>query len=326
MGYYTQYFSTIFKGNLATSLKERFELRRAVNNLRRADNILYRKLPAEVEAQHKVTYSLKEEDKLIDELKKSSDNSHMLIFNLDTQEVTFLQTVGKILKELEDFSRSVGKNRELAKLEREFAAVIFKAHKDGEAKERAILKDVMLIINKGEKEDKELMQAIRLVMQKETSQTILQKFAMRMEVRNVRKYLSGLKTIPGKIRKIRVELTQKGKGAEVEKKLGRLHLIIQEIKDYCYEAFHDFFILQKRTTILTLKVLLDLDNLKIYNEKWVKAHDMPHAPALEKNRKIDEVSRTIAKKFHSIAQAFRIIIKQTQDLEKAAERDYAMAA
>ena len=65
MGFYTEYFSTLFKGVRMTALKERVEVRRVVNNIRKADYFLYKSLWEDVEKNHQVTKALREEDKLI---------------------------------------------------------------------------------------------------------------------------------------------------------------------------------------------------------------------------------------------------------------------
>ena len=135
-----------------TALKERFEAKRAINNLRKADHILYKSLYEKIEETHQVTKGIKEEKKLIEEPKKSSENAYSLIFNLSTEEVTLLDTIEKILKEFEAFSKSVGtlskstSTAQLKKVEREFALAIAAALKGTDAEEREEFKQVMLVI------------------------------------------------------------------------------------------------------------------------------------------------------------------------------------
>src|SRR3989344_1018561 len=108
MGFWTEYFSTLLKGLRITALKQRIEIRRVVDNIRKADHLLYKSLWEDVEKQHKVTKALKEEKILIKELKKSSENAYSLVFNLSTEDITLLKAVEDILKELESFSKSIG--------------------------------------------------------------------------------------------------------------------------------------------------------------------------------------------------------------------------
>ena len=81
------------------------------------------------------------------------------------------------------------------------------------------------------------------------------------------------------------------------------------------------FYIKKRVSLLTLKILLDLNNLRVYNGQWAGKHFMPQEPIKGKNEEIAKVENEISKHFHIIAQAFRIIISKVQKLEKEAMID-----
>ena len=72
MGFYTKYFSTLLKGIRVTALKERIEVRKVINNLKKADHTLYKSLFEDVDKKHKVSHAIQEEERIIQELKKSS--------------------------------------------------------------------------------------------------------------------------------------------------------------------------------------------------------------------------------------------------------------
>lgn len=328
MGYYTAYFSTLLKGLRATALKERFEVRRTINSLKRADHILYKSLWRDVEEKHKVTKAIKEEENLIGQLRKSAENSYLLMFNLSTEDIQLLKAIENILKELEEFSKSiVTSNAQLIKVERDLALTIFQALDNAEKEERNEFKQVMLIINEAEEKDKnKFMAKIRLAFQKETAQTMLAKFAARAEIRKTKVDILRLQEIPVEIKDIKTRFAKKGKKYGVEKLIGELYGTIQEVKKYCNEAFTEMFYIKKRVTLLTLKILLDLNNLKAYNEKWVGKHFMPQEPIVKKNEEIDKIEDEVSKDFHTIAQAFRIIIAKVQKLKKEAERDINVLA
>lgn len=323
MGFYTEYFSTLLKGLRITALKERIEIRRVINKIREADHFLYKSLWDDVEKEHKVTKALKEEDKIIEDLKKSAENAYRLVFNLETEDKQLLKTVENILKELESFSKSIGTaNPQLRKVERELALTIFQALKEAEKEEREEFKQVMTIINEAEEKNRnKFMANIRLAFQEEEAQTMLAKFAARAEIRKVKVDILKLQEIPIKIKALRRRLTEKSKKDSVEKVIGELYGTIQEIKRYCHEAFKEMFYIKKRMSLLTLKMLLDLNNLRVYNEQWEGKHFMPQEPLKKKNEKINEVEDRISKDFHIIAQAFRIMITKIQNLEKEAEVD-----
>ena len=319
MGFYTEYFSTLLKGLRITALKERIEVRRVVNNLKKADHLLYTSLWEDVEKKHKVTKALKEEKKLLEEMKKSSENSYYLAFNLSTEEMQLLRAVEAILKELEAFSKSVA-NPQLRKIEREFAMTILQALKKAESEEREEFKQVMTIINEAEEENKnKFMANIRLAFQKETAQTMLAKFAARSEIRKAKVDILKLQHIPKKIIELKNEV--KGKNANLDEIINRLNGLIKEIRLYCTDAFFEMFYIKKRISLITLKILLDLNNLREYNNKWVGKHFMPQEPVNKKNEDIAKIEEKISKEFHTIAQAFRIIIAKVRNLEKEAEAD-----
>lgn len=338
MGFWTEYFSTLFKGLRATSLKMRFQVRNTVNNLKRADHILYEQLAEDVEVSHRVTKVVGkvdkpesgEEGKLIHELKRSSDKAYGLVFNLSTEEITLLKTAEEILQELEAFSMSANTfaksnpNAEfhLRKLERDFALAIAEAFRKGISEEREGYRYVELIINEAEEQDpKKFLAAVRLAFQKEKEQTALAKFAMRSEVRTIKVDILKLKQIPAKIKALRRRLTEKGKKIGVQSVINELAGTIEEIKKYCSNAFYEMYLLAKRDMIIELKVLFDLHNLREFNVKWARANLIPKSAALAKNNAIKQVQAQISKHFHTIAQAFRIIISKTQNLERRAEID-----
>src|SRR3989338_1706239 len=322
MGYYTEYFSTLLKGVRITALKERVEVRRLVNNLRKADNTLYKSLFEKVEKTHQVTEAIKEEEKLIRELNKSAENAYSLIFNLSTEDIQLLETVEKILKELETFSREMPQNAQLKKVERDFALTMYGALKKDQDEEGEDYKLVMLIINEAETNDpKKFMSAVRLALQKEDTQTMLAKFAARSEIRRVKVDILKLQQIPIKIKAIKQSFKKKGTTDNIEKMIGELYGTIQEIRKYCNDAFFELFQIKKRDMLWVLKVLLDLHNLREANIKWARQHFIPNSAALEKNKEIKKLQADISKHFHTIAQAFKIIITKIQKLETESQID-----
>ncbi|MBI2647607.1 hypothetical protein HYW99_03960 [Candidatus Woesearchaeota archaeon] len=326
MGYWTEYFSTLLKGLRITSLKERIEVRKLINNLKKADYILYKKLIKEVEGDHRVTQAIQDEKKLLEELQFSSDKAYDLIFNLSTEEMTLLETTKKILEELETFSKAIPANAQLKKVERDLALAIATALKKAQTEDRNEYGQVMLIINESEEKDpKKFMAAVRLAFQNETSQTILAKFAARKEIRTIKVDILELQKIPTIIQGIRKELEKRTKEKEfdAQKFIGELYGTIQKIKKYCNEAFYELFLIKKRDMLWVLKVLLDLHNLRENNIRWARDHLMPRNEALEKNKEIVKVQTEISKHFHIIAQAFRILITRIQRLEKEAEVDWS---
>ena len=324
MGFYTEYFSTLLKGIGMTALKERIEVRRAINNIRKADHTLYRSLWDHVEKEHRVTKAIQEESELIKNLKISANNCYLLVFNLSTGDVQLLKIIEGILKELEALSKSIS-NPKLKKIESELALTILQALKKGEKEEREEFKQVMTIIDEAEEENRnKFMANLRLAFQQEEEQTILAKFAARGEIRRARVSISALKVLPAKIRLLRIKIRQKSRNGNMQG-IREMEEDLMYVKKYCSVAFQQMFYLKKRVMLLTLKILLDLNNLRLYNEKWVDKHFMPQGPIKEKIESISKIEEKISKDFHIIAQAFRIEIAKIQSLEKEAEIDASRA-
>ena len=64
MGFWSEYYSTLFKGLAATSWKEKVEARRLVKGLHKEDHKLYVEIRAKV-AEHRVTSALRELERYI---------------------------------------------------------------------------------------------------------------------------------------------------------------------------------------------------------------------------------------------------------------------
>lgn len=321
MGFYTEYFSTLFKGIRITALKERVEIRRVINGLRKSDHILYKSLWEDVEKMHMVTHAIKEEEKLLGALKKSSENAYSLVFNLSTEEKQLLQAIGQILKELEEFSHGIDvSNPQLKQLERELSVTIFQALNEAEKEIRKEYRQVELVINESKEKNTNLFMAnIRLAFQTEQRQTLLAKFAARSEIRKSKTDILLLQKISSHIRAVRIAIVGKDKG-HVDASIRGLRGTIQEIKVASRDAFHELYYLQMRAILLTLKILFDLNSLKNYNARWGKAHFMPAKLVDDKAKEINKIEDGISKHFHTIAQAFRIIISKIKELEQKAER------
>lgn len=322
MGYYTEYFSTIFKGVRMTAMKERWETRRVVNNLKKSDHTLYKTLFEDIEQKHRVTKALKEEDSLLKNLQKAAENGDKLIFNVTTEEMTLLKTVEKILIELEKFPDSKDKN--VIAVEREFVLAVLHALQKAEALNYQEFKWVRNIVALSEDRDaSKFMQAVRLTFQKKDMQTLLAKFATRMEIRRIKTDLIKLGKVPASIRKIGQRLTSKKQNERIKDIVDEFYVDVANIKRYLFDAFHETFLLMKRDSIFLMKILNDLNNLFNFNLKWINQHFMPQQSVKEKNDRIFEIEKKIAKQFHIMAQAFNIMLRKMRDLEKITYRDAA---
>ena len=315
MGYYTKYFSTVFRGLTMTTWKERSEARHLIYELKNEDNLLYKKIVKKVEEEHKVTSALEDLNKLIKEIRKSAENAEKLFFNQETVDLQILEAEKNILKALKELSQKTGNNVVLRKLERELALSIYEGTKLAEAQDREEYKQLLLIIDEAEAHHKDFMQAIRLRFQKENFQTILARFAIRAEISREKKDIQLLKKLAGDIKRLTVKIRAMNKKDEdeVRRVLEKDYL---QIRDALKDAFYQSYMIKKRDTMMVLKILNNLNNLKEFLIRWAKEHDLPLMSVQRLLNEITKLESSIVKEFKPIAQGMRIIITGTQSVEK----------
>ncbi|MBI2541790.1 hypothetical protein HYV80_03725 [Candidatus Woesearchaeota archaeon] len=330
MGFYTQYFSTLLKNVSATSFKQRWESRRIVNGLKDADHRLYTSLFDEVENKHQVTKAIKEEERLLKSLRIAAENADKLMFNAETEEITLLKTVEEILKSLEEFSKSVRGNGDIKKLELELLSGVLIALQKAEMENQKEFKQIRTIIALSENRNVgRFTEELRLRFQRKDVQTVLAKFALRKEARKAKIDLQALKVTSIKIRLLIVQLKDKPirnelkRTKEIEEQKGSIYYLAQDIKKYLNDAFYELFLIMRRDTLFMLKILYDFDNLFGFNLKWAGKNYMPRNAVTVKNQEIADIRQKIAKDFHTFAQAFNIILKKIEELERIVQADLA---
>ena len=318
VGYLTKKFSTLLKGLGATSWKEKREARKLIMGLKREDHELYVEIRNKVK-EHHVTSALGELDALIKKIRKSAEYAEKLIFNVLTTDEKILEAEKNILESLKELSTKTGNNPVLKKLVRELALSIYEGTKLGEAEEREEYRQVLLILESAHTHHKAFMEAIRLRFQKEEAQTIFAVPAVRMEIsREIRdikilkKIASDLKVLIGKIGRG----TTAGEGEERVRKLleDDYELIRGSLKD----AFYESFLIKKRDLTIVLKILFNLENLRQFLINWAEENNLPRSNVKNLELKIENLEEVIAKDFQPIAQGFRRVIAEVQEMEKLA--------
>ncbi len=331
MGYYTEYLSTILKGPFATSIKERIEARKLINNLSTSDKKIYDLLPELVDKKHKVTKAGKEEDKVIKELKIAAAKGYSLAFNVSTMDMQVLEATDSLIQVMSKIHQ-LGKSaaagsvlhERIEKLSQLFVQLMQKAMKKSREEERWEYKYVMVIVNQSARKNHvQFMNAVRTMFQDLKRQSRLAKFAIRADIGKERHYYFGI-----------VKLTEKCKTLlkEVEKELKRNHReglerlihnfesIIQESAFDVEKAFYEAYLIKKRDFLLMLKLLVNIEVLKGMNRKWVLMHFMPSELVRRKEIQLDEIEDKVAKEFHTIAQALRISMVRIERLNATVAR------
>lgn len=314
MGFYTKYFSTIFKGLAMTSWKERIEARRLIRSLKREDNLLYKKIVKKV-GEHRVTSALEDLKAIIKELRKSAENAEKLLFNQITVDQQIMKAEKDVLQALKNLSAGTGSNTLLHKLERELALSVYEGTKTAEAQDREEYKQIMLIISEADKHHKQFMEAIKLRFQKEEGQTIFARFAIRAEISRERNDIQMLQKIAKDIKSLAAKIKTMSKKEEdqIVKSLEKDYLQIREsLKD----AFYQSYMIKKRDTMMVLKILFNLNNLREFLIRWADEHNLPLKNVQDVLDNIFSIETKIAKEFQSIAQGMRIIITGIQWIEK----------
>lgn len=327
MGYYAEYWSTLLKGPWATTIKERWEARKAINNLKASDKTLYKKLPELVEKEHKVTAALKEEDKVIKQLKISAAKGYALAFNVSTMDMKVLEAVNKLIAvwgmihaKTRNLPTNDSMSQEIERLSRHYVELLHKAIKKAEDEEREEYKDIMIIVNESDKQDhSQFMQAMRLRFQTLESQSMLAKLAIRLDIRRERSFIARIEALTKRCERLLQEtqlaLRTPKLGGHTFKLIAELGSILKESNEDIQKAFYHAHLIKKRDFLLVLKVIMNTEVLKQLNRKWLIAHFMPGSPVKQKEIEIDKIEDSIAKDFHSIAQALRISLKGLRDLE-----------
>ncbi len=303
-GYWTRFYSTLFKGIGAMSFKQRWNARKVVNDLRKADEILFKKMPGEIEKEHKVTAALMDEARAMNRLRDAAHHVFKLVYEAEVQEDNLITSINKLRKAISELK--IG-DVQLRRMEAQLIEGIVGAIKMADHEQRDEYRNVMAIIEEAEKGDNVLRRTIIERFQEMKSQTVLAKWAARFEVKGTAKQIKVINTIAQRITML------KGSPAAASKNLLSL---LEEAKLAIKDAFQESLLLQKRALYWVLNVLYNLYLLKDQGFKYVKMNYMPEKPQTEQVQKIETVIAGVLKDFRTIAQGYRIIISHLESGEK----------
>lgn|SRR3989338_1387270 len=300
MGYNSKLFSTILKSAGAMSFKERWHARKAINALRKADDIIFKKFPDEVTREHKVTKALVDEAYAFERLRKASEAIINLLFEAEVVEDELIKAVADI--------RDALKEKNMLEMEKPLFLKIVAALKAADDEERSAYKDVMAIIVESKKGENVLRAAITQGMKKIQKQTALAKWAARGEIKTTLKDLKIIKDVAIKIKRL------KGHQVGMKQKIEELLIPVSSL---AHDGFHESFSIKKRGIYWMINILYNLYFLRDIGFKYVQMHFLPEAPQKEQKEKIDRVVAKINKDFLIIAQGYRRIISHIEDAEKS---------
>ena len=326
--YYTQYWSTILKSPWATAIKERFEARNMINNLKAADRITYKELPRLIEQEHMVTRADKEEDRLIKELNTAAAKGYSLAFNDATMDMAILKCINSLIDAWHHIDQAIKKSNSKAyevrmqKLDEFFTALLYKAIEQAENEERGSMKDVMILVNQSEKsEHRQFMEIVRDKFKTLEKQSSLAKLAISMDIRREQRFFKAIKVVTYECKKVTKRMQREGlKPNSMDNYFRQFESFINQSANSIKQVFYYAHLIKKRDFLLMLQIIVNIDVLSQLNRKWASMHFMPEAFVQKKELSLKKIEESISKKFHTIAQALRISISGLEGVESSLKK------
>jgi hypothetical protein len=298
MGYNLKLMSTILKSASMMSFKERWHARKAINALRKADDIVFKSFPKDVK-EHNVTAALKEEAQAFNKLRDAAEAAESLIFEAEVVEDYLIDAINEV--------RDALRKKGIVHAEKRYLEAIVVALKHVDDEERASYKDVMAIITESEKGDKVLRASIMQRTKNLQQQSGLAKWAARSEVKTT---LNDLKHIKKAARDIG---HLKGTPEEIERNAASL---LQITAHFVEEGFKESILIKKRGLFWIINILSNLYMLRDFGVKYVQMHYLPETPQKKQDEKLEKVVSKLNEEFRIIAQGYRIIINHIEAAEK----------
>lgn len=338
MGYYTEYFSTLLKSNWALSIKQRWDSKRVVRYSNKADILIYKKLPEEIEVQHRVTSALKDHDKAVEAIDYVVKYGLQLAFNSSYEDEVVLRTIKHLIENWEKIHEIIDKMRrnrnlftdptirqvepEMENLSKKFVLMIIRQAAKAEKEERGEMQDVMNLINEAHKTNHEqLLTRAKSTFSSLSSQTRLASLALRWDIRHEKKLIIDLERLSVKLeeQKKRFDRILKNVNAtqhELPKILGQFKQIIEASEKDIEGAFLYSYKIKKRDFRLMLAIMVNAEVLKKMDLRYIRMHFLPELPTYQRIKDIDNVEQKLAQKLHIVAQALRISVNANQDIKR----------
>lgn len=331
-GWITEKYSRIIKAPTYMYMKEASEIRKVVRSLRQIYYYIYVKLPEEVEIDHKIRESLKDQRRVVKLAITASDKDANFAINIQVQEDAVLD----IIKKIEDRWAKIGeiikkedseKHAEIVKKLRAadltFRKILINVMKEIEREDHDMYKDIMQIIKGAEKDDETVMVDLKTRF-KNMDPSQLGRWAAKMEVKGVKKYINGIKKDKAEIDKLVKELGKllKGKGKKKASVIEnfdvivtKLNVLIRAAEKDISQMFKKSYLAIKRDLMLNFVLLGQLDDLKEKIEVWVATKQEPSAPEKKIYKDILKAEEKVGEHARVIAQGFRILFHKEKALE-----------
>ena len=326
MGYVEKKLTTVLKGPLSISLKQRFEARRYVNGIIRMRRILDA-ISEEVRQKHNIAKALKLQDRVEELARRIIENGFLLGFNGEMGMEKALAKIRAIIGDWEKADREGKLSRELKAQDADFQRKIWGDVVKGEKQQRELyfrLLEVMIRLGESRGDNSNMMASVALLFKQKEGVSRFAKFAFRGEARGERRGIVGLGKDESEIKGYLESLGHKK--VDAKKVLRNLAMWDGRAIANEEEEFKESYLLWKRDFMLNLILLHLLQEHVVMMRQFISERLMPMA-AEEKNIKdIQEIRGKLAQNGHILAQGFRIIIAQEKRIEGSAQREYRSAA
>ena len=327
MGYILKKYSTFFKSKGMLYLKESLESRKVAKSLIRMHELIYKKIPENVEVKHLITKALKEETEVKDKSKKADDKSQKLAFNIILEEEKGTDAIKKIedamLKLKEEAKKDKNKFPKIAKeienAERLFGRQLYERLNNVSKEDRDEYRDILNIV-KAAGESKEMISALRAKMIEDPS--MFKRWLIKLESKSVRNHLAMMERNEKEMEKgIRdIELLLKGKNVDFNKAMQKLNNSIKLFLDNLQITFESAFKVLKRDFQLILILIKYLNDIEQKGELWIKSNLVPPETQKNINTEFDKIKVEIGTHIRNTGQGIRILEGEIGEEIKEAER------
>ena len=326
MGYVEKKLTTVLKGPLSISLKQRFEARRCVNGIIRMRRLLDA-IQKEVRQKHNIAKALKLQDRVEELARRIIENGFLLGFNAEMGMEKALAKIKAIIEDWEKADRAGKLSRELKAQDADFERKMWGEVVQGEKRQRELYfrsLEVMIRLGESKGDNSTMMANIALLFKQKEGVSRFAKFAFRGEARGERRGIVGLGKDESKIKGYLESLGHKK--VDAKKVLRNLAMWDGKAIADAEEGFRESYLLWKRDFLLNIILLHLLQEHVVMMRQFISERLMPMA-AEEKNiSDIQEIRRKLAQNGHILAQGFRIIIAKEKGIEGSAQRELGRAA
>ncbi len=327
MGYYLWRASTLLKGPRATSLKERFEIRRLESEAARLSHEVSAEFPQEIKKRHTIDHFFKKTiPRFISNFKKLCDNCFKIAANQLSQDISELKEEEGLIAQLREFWGKMPKDQAgeyLLSIERKCLLTLAQEDKKDELINRDEYNEVEAIINEAKKFDdhQRFMVWLRTRIKKRMQlRNVLEGWSWRRSVRASTRDLLTTKSLRAQLRGLLEKISKETSQPNLKKLSAELESELESVCLQIRRYFEESYRVRERAILSVLKAFYVLEYADVFLQDSVKSHDLPAQQTKEARASLNRTIEEEGQKFHNIvAQEFRIVIHNLEKEEREAE-------